>query len=114
MRERINDSARLELMLEAILNIETFLRDTGTLEAFVSNKLLCHAVSYNLQCIGESVYKLSREYLKEHPGMDWAAIEGLRHVLVHDYYTVNFKTVWNIIQLDIPGLKAFLAGELKG
>lgn len=33
------------------------------------------------------------------------AIEGLRHVLVHDYYTVNMETVWMILQSDLPELK---------
>ena len=38
-------------------------------------------------------------------------IEGLRHVLVHDYYQVNMETVWGIIQQDIPALKAYLTSE---
>ena len=36
------------------------------------------------------------------------AIEGLRHVLVHDYYTVNMRTVWAILEKDLPGLKEYL------
>ena len=36
------------------------------------------------------------------------AIEGLRHVLIHDYYTVNMKTIWNIIQKDLPAFKRYL------
>lgn len=36
------------------------------------------------------------------------AVEGLRHVLVHDYYTVNMKTIWNIIQKDLPAFKRHL------
>ena len=36
------------------------------------------------------------------------AIEGLRHVLVHDYYTVNMGMVWTILQKDLPELKAYL------
>ena len=109
MRERVNDSARLELMLEAIGNIEEYLADVNTCEEFASNKLIRHAVAYNLQCIGENVYKLSREFVARNNGIDWQAIEGLRHVLVHDYYTVNFETVWNIIKMDVPNLKRFLA-----
>ena len=53
-------------------------------------------------------YKLSRDYVVNHPTIDWAAIEGLRHVLVHDYYTVDMKTVWEIIQKDLPILMAYL------
>ncbi len=53
-------------MMEAIRNIEEFMAGTDTCEAFVANKLLCHAVVYNLQCIGECSYKLSRSYVEEH------------------------------------------------
>jgi len=104
----VNDPARLQLMLEAIDNIEEFLLGVPTYEAFAANKILCHAVIYNLQCIGENVYRLSREYVVGHPGIDWQSIEGLRHVLVHDYYTVNMEMVWAIIQKDLPELKEYL------
>lgn len=97
MRDKLNDPARLELMREAIGNIEQFLTGTSTCDAFAANKVLCHAVIYNLQCIGESVYRLSKEFIQAHPDIDWEAIEGLRHVLVHDYYTVNIATIWTIL-----------------
>ena len=108
MRDKINDSARLQLMREAISNIYEFVDGTASCESFVSNKLLCHAVVYNLQCIGECSYKLSRDYVSTHPEIDWEAIEGLRHVLVHDYYTVDMATVWAILEKDLPSLKQYL------
>lgn len=108
MRERLNDGARLGLMREAIDNIEQFLTGVDSYEDFAVNKLLCHAVIYNLQCIGESAYKLSRDFVQEHPEMDWEAIEGLRHVLVHDYYAVEMSTIWVVITDDLPKLKAYL------
>lgn len=95
-------------MLEEICNIETFLAETDNFIAFASNKILCHAVIYNLQCLGENVYKLSKEFLESHPEIDWEAIEGLRHVLVHDYYQVSMERVWAIIQDDLPDLKDYL------
>lgn len=97
MRDKINDPARLELMKESIGNIEEFLAEVKTPEKFKNNKVLCHAVIYNLQCI-----------ISSHPQMDWDAIEGLRHVLVHDYYQVDMDTIWGIIQQDLPKLKSFL------
>lgn len=108
MRDKLNDPARIELMREAIANIETFMQGTDTCEAFESNKILCHAVIYNLQCIGEGVYRLSTDFIATHKDIDWEAVEGLRHVLVHDYYTVNMKTIWNIIQKDLPAFKRHL------
>ena len=112
MRDKPNDQARLQLMLDAIDNIESFTKGVSSCESFVTDKILCHAVTYNLQCIGENVYKLSGEFLEKHPAIDWEAIEGLRHVLVHDYYQVNMEMVWQILEKDLPGLKAYLTGIL--
>ena len=112
MRDSLNDPARLDLMRDAIANIEEFLQGVDSCSQFVSNKILCHAVIYNLQCIGENAYKLSRDFVSTHSQIDWEAIEGLRHVLVHDYYTVNLEMVWNILKEDMPVLKNWLASNL--
>lgn len=74
-------------MLESIANIESFLAEDMTFDSFVSNKLLCHAVIYNLQCIGESAYMLSKavpDLSASRPrrrlsflGHDFAAFSGL-------------------------------------
>ena len=68
MRDKVNDKERLNLMLEAISNIEEFLTGIYSLEAFSDDKMKRHAICYNLQCIGENCYKLSREFIKEHTG----------------------------------------------
>ena len=96
-------------MKEAIANIEEFLAGIATSQEFVNNKILCHAVVYNLQCIGENVYRLSEEFVCTHPDVDWKSIEGLRHVLVHDYYNVNLELVWEILMKDLPELKTYLS-----
>lgn len=108
MRDKLNDSARLQLIREAISNTDSFMQGADSLEAFEGNKILCHAVAYNLQCIGEGVYRLSNEFTSSHADIDWEAIEGLRHVLVHDYYMVNMRMLWNIVQKDLPDFKQYI------
>ena len=98
-------------MLEAIANIEDFTDGISSYTAFAASKILCHAVTYNLQCIGENVYRLSRDFINSHPEIDWVAIEGLRHVLVHDYYQVNLEMIWAILEKDLPELKTFLRSD---
>ncbi len=104
----MNDSARLTLMLESIANIEGFMEGVESLEEFKSDKMLCHAVVYNLQCIGEGAYMLSKDFVAQHIEIDWAAIAGLRHVLVHDYYQVDIETVWWVVQKDLAPLKDYI------
>ena len=95
-------------MLGSIANIEEFLKDVDDYAVFEADKVLCHAVIYNLQCIGESVYMLSKEFRRNHADMDWNIIEGLRHVLVHDYYQVTMESIWGTIQEDLQPLKQYL------
>ncbi|MBO6081883.1 MAG: DUF86 domain-containing protein [Bacteroidales bacterium] len=109
MRSKVNDSARLTLIFESISNIEKFVEGTDSYELFEQNKILCHAVVYNLQCIGECVYKLSPEFIASHKEFNWDVVKGLRHVLVHDYYSVNMKTIWNIVEKDLPMFKSYLS-----
>ena len=104
MRDKTNDKARLELMLEAIDNITEYKKGVS-FEEFNANKILFHAIVYNLQCIGENAYKLSRPFVESHKETDWERMEGLRHVLVHDYYNTNIATVWTIITNDLLPLK---------
>lgn len=52
-----------------------------------------------------------KEYIQKHPEVDWHSIEGLRHILVHDYYTVNMEMVWAILQKDLPKLKQYLLSD---
>lgn len=108
MRDKLNDPARLALMMEAITNIESFCKGVDSFESFAADKILCHAVTYNLQCIGENVYRLSKAFILQHPAIDWEAIEGMRHILVHDYYQVNFELIWQVIVRDLPTLKKYL------
>ena len=108
MRDKVNDGARLSLMLESIANIAGFMEGVESLEEFKSDKMLCHAVVYNLQCIGEGAYMLSKDFVAAHNDMNWAAIAGLRHVLVHDYYQVDFETVWWVVQKDLAPLKDYI------
>lgn len=95
-------------MLESIDSINEYMKNASTYDEFVANKMLCHAVIYNLQCIGESVYYLTDDYVANHPGIDWFAIAGLRHILVHDYYQVSMERIWAILQNDLAPLSDYL------
>ena len=45
---------------------------------------------------------LTKEFRAEHTEIPWEQMIGLRHVLVHGYYKIKPKQLWNIIEKDIP------------
>ena len=104
MRELNRDKDRLEHILEAIGNVETY-TEGFDLEMLSSDKLRLHACVYNVQIIGEAIYKLTHEFKDSHPETPWRMIEKMRHILVHDYYQINLDILWQVIEDDLPVLK---------
>lgn len=112
MREPQRDRSRLEHMLSAIERVEEFTEGI-TQEALISDVLRLHATVYNVQIIGEAVYRLSTEFKTSHPDTPWPLIEKMRHVLVHDYYRINNDVLWLVIKEDLPPLKQQVQEYLK-
>jgi len=104
MRDAIRDKSRLEHIIEAIDNIFEFTENVN-LEEFVHNKMMWFAVFKNLEIIGEASYMLTNELREKHTEIEWKKIIGLRHILVHGYYTINANIVWEIIENDLYTLK---------
>lgn len=104
MREPERDHSRLEDILSAIKCVEEYTKDLNETQ-LKEDKLRLHATIYNVQIIGEAVYKLTKEFKQEHPDTPWHLIEKMRHILVHDYFRINFEILWIVIEEDIPLLK---------
>jgi len=104
MREPERDKDRLEHILSAIDCVEEYTKEINE-EQLKEDRLHLHATIYNVQIIGEAVYKLSTEFKQEHPDTPWPVIEKMRNILVHDYFKVNFGVLWDVIVNDLPVLK---------
>lgn len=104
MREPIRDRERLQHIIEAA---DTIMEHTTgcSFETFLSDKLLYGALIYYTMVIGEAGYKLSHEFKEKYNDIPWADIAGMRHHIVHGYYKVDSRVVWNIITNDIPALR---------
>lgn len=115
MRDPERDLSRLEDILSAINSVEEYTNDLSELQ-LKEDKLRLHATIYNVQIIGEAIYKLTKDFKQEHPDTPWHLIEKMRHILVHDYFRINFEILWIVIKEDIPLLKEQITkylGELS-
>jgi uncharacterized protein with HEPN domain len=43
------------------------------------------------------------------PEIPWAEITGLRHKLVHDYFVVDLRIVWQTATEDVPLVRPLIA-----
>lgn len=51
---------------------------------------------------------LTKDFRNSHTDVDWDAIEGMRHVLVHGYYKIKPMQLWLTIEKDIPELRPYI------
>ncbi len=116
MKPKLSDSVRIEHILEAIADLELFLKDVD-FELFESNKEKQAAVERKLEIIGEAVNKLSEKILY-HPQIatPWRKIVNTRNVISHEYFKVDTEVIYKIATEEIIPLKndiKFVLGNLE-
>ncbi len=92
---------------DALKRIEEYTKGM-TFATFEKNQMLVDAVIRNLAIIGEAVKNLPQDVKKEFPAVEWKKIAGLRDILVHAYFGINKKIVWDIVETKVPELKQIL------
>jgi len=71
---------------------------------FDQDEVLMAGISYFIQTIGEAASKISKEFRDQNPHIPWNDIIGMRHKIVHDYLTVDFDVVWDVVKSELPPL----------
>lgn len=104
MREQVRDRERLQHILDAINTIQQS-RTKYSSQEEVNDPIIYYGFVKHVEIIGEAVFMLSKEFKDTHPEIEWEAIQGMRHVLVHGYYQIEPNQLWDSIDNDIPQLK---------
>lgn len=76
-----------------------------TYEDLLQNETLKRAFIRSLEIIGEASKNLSEPFKQKHAAIKWKEMAGLRDKLIHHYFGVNWKIVWDVIINRIPELK---------
>ncbi len=98
-----HDEAYLLDLLLAAQQALRFVEDIEW-EVFEASELHQNAVIRSLEVIGEAARLVSDETRAKYPDIPWKQIVGMRHRLIHEYFRVELKTVWDTTQNDLPGL----------
>ncbi|MFA4851585.1 MAG: DUF86 domain-containing protein [Bacteroidales bacterium] len=70
----------------------------------LDDETLSRAIVRSLEIIGEATKKIPQELKTKYPRISWVEISGMRDVLIHDYFGIDYDVVWNTINQDIPEL----------
>lgn len=104
MRERARDKGRLEDIVEYSANVIMLIKGY-TFESLVSDKRTYYSVMKNVEVVGEAAFMLTKAFKRAHTATPWKVVQGMRHVLVHDYATIDDRELYNTAVNDIPILQ---------
>jgi uncharacterized protein with HEPN domain len=91
-------------ILDAINEIQLYTSNI-VLKAFLENSMMRFACVKQIEIIGEAANMISPETKAIFTDLEWKQIIGIRHILVHEYFGVDFDLIWQVIINDLPLLK---------
>lgn len=103
MRDPLKDKGRLLHMLEMAILLESE-KANHSLEIINSDRVAFFGLSKIVEIIGEAAYKITKDFKERHTNLPWKQIEGMRHILVHGYFSISPEVLWDVIENDIPTL----------
>ena len=104
MKSKLGDRQRLLHILEAIDEIQSYTINTD-LKTFLSNSMMRFACVKQIEIIGEAANSITPETKAIFTDLEWKQIIGMRHILVHEYFGVDFDLIWQVVIDDLPVLK---------
>lgn len=96
-------TAALKDIREAIERIQRYV-GTLSLDDFLENTEKQDAVVRNFEIIGEAAKSLPAEFRREHKHVEWTEMTGFRDKLIHHYFGLNLRILWDVVQGKLPQL----------
>jgi len=94
---RVND------ILDAITAIRQYVAGMSY-EDFVADRKTVDAVIRNLIIIGEAAGHIPDEICEAQPEIPWNDMRAMRNFVVHEYFGVSDKILWDTVQMNLPPL----------
>ena len=103
---QIDNAVYLKHIRDSVYRIENYISHTIK-NKFLSeeNEMMRAAVVRELEVIGEAARNVTNEYKQRYVQIPWRDMMDTRNKIIHDYMSVDYELVWDIVKKDLPKLK---------
>lgn len=91
----------LEDMLQSMKRIEEYL-DELDFKEFKRNYMVVDATIRNFEVIGEASKNIPSEIQARYPEIPWKKMYGLRNLITHEYFGIDYEMIWEIAKRNLP------------
>ena len=61
-------------------------------------------LTHLMEIVGEASRRVPQDFRLKYPDVDWRGFVDLRDVLVHKFDEIEYDTLWQIVQYEVPAL----------
>ncbi len=101
----------MEDILEAGNKILSFTEEMS-FDNFIADDKTIDAVIRNFEIIGEAANRVPEDFKVGYPYIEWRRMIGLRNRIIHEYFGIDYETVWKIRNENIPRLLDYIKQAL--
>jgi uncharacterized protein with HEPN domain len=91
-------------IIDSINAIEDFVPGYD-MATFAGDRKTYSATIRELEIIGEAIRNISDEIKVQYPDVLWHAIRSFRNKITHEYFGIDVRIVWDVVQNELPLLK---------
>ena len=93
----------LRQIIDFITSVNSY-KEGKTFANFQNNEMMQDAVLRKLELIGEAIKRLPDNFIQEHSSLPLKEAIAVRNRLIHEYDDIDFKIIWDTINVDLPML----------
>ena len=96
----------------SVNKILTYTRNL-TFETYLSDDKTKDAVERNFEIIGEAASRIPDDFKKTHPNIEWRIIKDFRNFIIHEYFGIDDRILWDIVKHHLPELLIKISSLIK-